>query len=47
MNSPHIIKLHDIVEDSSFCHIVTEIYTGGTLKDHIQANGVFTEPDAI
>jgi len=35
LNHPHIIKLHDIHEDSSYLHLITDLCSGGDLFSHI------------
>jgi calcium-dependent protein kinase len=35
MDHPHILKIYDLIEDSKYYHIVTELCTGGELFDYI------------
>lgn len=49
---PHIIRLHDVYEDNSYIHLVTELCTGGELYDRViekaeqTEEGHFSEQDA-
>ena len=51
VDHPHIIKLHDVYEDSKSIHLVTELCTGGELYDKViektnSEEGHFSEYDA-
>ncbi|XP_047999813.1 probable serine/threonine-protein kinase HSL1 [Leguminivora glycinivorella] len=37
---PYIITLHEVVQDSAFTYIVTELATGGELSTHITPGGI-------
>ena len=46
LTHPHIIRLYDVFEDSSYYYLVTEMMRGGELFDRIVAKTFYNEKDA-
>ncbi|KAL7148051.1 hypothetical protein ABFS83_06G151300 [Erythranthe nasuta] len=43
---PNILRLHNVYEDATYIHLVTDLCDGGDLFDRISSVGRFSEPDA-
>lgn len=46
LNHPHIIKLHEVFDESSYYFLVTEILSGGELFDRIVTKTFYNEKEA-
>ena len=46
LDNPHIVKFHEFFEDKKYVHLVTDLYDGGCLEEHIEQAGCFSEKEA-
>ena len=42
-NNPHVLKGVKVIQNNRYCHIITELCNGGTLKDSIKHQGALGE----
>ena len=47
VNNPYVLKGVKVVQNNRYCHIVTELCNGGTLKDAIRYNGPLGEEKSL
>lgn len=47
ISSPYLMKGIKVLENKHYCFMVTEFCNGGTLKEHIRANGAMNEQEAF
>ena len=47
ISSPHIVKVYDVFEENNTIYYVMEYITGGSLKEKLSKDGVFSEDRAI
>ena len=47
VNNPHVLKGLKVVQNNRYCHIVTELCNGGTLKEVIKHSGALGEEKSL
>ena len=47
VTNPHVLKGFKVIENSRYCHIVTELCNGGTLKEAIRHQGPLGEEKSL
>jgi serine/threonine-protein kinase ULK2 len=45
--NPHVLRGIKVIQNHKYCHIVTELCNGGTLKQAIKTNGPFKEEQSL
>ena len=46
LDHPRLLKLHDVFEDETYIHLVTDLFLGGEVFKRIHERGRLTEPEA-